>query len=62
MSLRTAAWSFALLGILAGSGIAGNVGSSLPANVEIEGLSQTKAKSLGDFAGRAVLLEYFAYW
>ena len=37
------------------------VGKSLPA-VELEGYSQTKAKSLDDLLGRAVLVEFFAYW
>jgi hypothetical protein len=27
-----------------------------------EGFSQTKAKSLDDLAGRAILIEIFAYW
>jgi hypothetical protein len=38
-----------------------NIGRSLP-DVELEGLSQTKAKSLDDYLGRAVLVEFFAYW
>jgi hypothetical protein len=29
---------------------------------EAEGFTQTKAKSFDDFAGRAVLIEFFAYW
>ncbi|NUP97743.1 MAG: hypothetical protein HUU28_16405 [Planctomycetaceae bacterium] len=37
------------------------VGSKLPP-VELEGLSQTGAKTYDDFLGRAVLLEFFAYW
>lgn len=36
-------------------------GSKLPP-VELEGLAQTGAKSFDDFLGRAVLLEFFAYW
>lgn len=36
-------------------------GGTLP-TVELEGFAQTKAKSFGDFAGRAVLIEFFAYW
>jgi hypothetical protein len=35
-------------------------GTLPPANLEDFG--QTKAKSLDDFAGRAVLMEFFAYW
>ncbi len=37
------------------------VGSTMPA-VELEGFSQTKAKSFDDFAGRTVLIEFFAFW
>lgn len=36
-------------------------GSKLPP-VVLEGLSQTGAKSYDDFLGRAVLIEFFAYW
>ena len=37
------------------------VGSKMP-NVELEDYSQTPAKSYDDFLGRAVLIEFFAYW
>lgn len=47
-----------LSGALAG---AQGVGSQLPA-VELDGLSQTSASSYDDLVGRAVLLEFFAYW
>ena len=41
---------------------AGNpVGRDLP-EVEIEGLAGTPAKSFEDFTGRAILIEFFAYW
>jgi hypothetical protein len=36
-------------------------GSKLP-KVVLEGLTQTGAKSFEDFTGRAVLIEFFAYW
>jgi len=36
-------------------------GSKLPP-VVLEGLAQTGAKSFDDFLGRAVLIEFFAYW
>ena len=29
---------------------------------QLQGLAQTPAKCAGDFAGRAVLYEFFAYW
>jgi hypothetical protein len=37
------------------------VGTKLPA-VELEGYTQTPAKSFEEFTGRAVLIEFFAYW
>lgn len=37
------------------------VGAPMP-ELEFEGFSQTKAKSLDDLAGRAILIEIFAYW
>jgi hypothetical protein len=49
------------LAALALPSFAGVVGKSLPL-VELEGYSQTKAKSFDDFLGRAVLIEFFAYW
>ena len=36
-------------------------GESLPP-VELEEFAQTKAKTFGDLTGRAVLIEFFAYW
>ena len=30
--------------------------------VELEGYAQTKAAKFEDFSGRAVLIEFFAYW
>jgi len=50
-----------LLGTLAAPAVAQGVGSKLPA-VELEGFSQTPAKSFDDFLGRGVLIEFFAYW
>jgi hypothetical protein len=36
-------------------------GGQLP-QVDLADFGQTKAKSLDDFAGRAILIEFFAYW
>ena len=36
--------------------------TALAAIVSMFGFGQTKAKSFDDLAGRAVLLEFFAYW
>lgn len=38
-----------------------NIGKTLP-TAPVEGLTQTKAKSLDDYLGRALLVEFFAYW
>lgn len=37
------------------------VGSKVPA-IELEDFSQTAAKSFDEFQGRAVLIEFFAFW
>ena len=37
------------------------VGSKAPP-IELEDYAQTKAQSFDDFLGRAVLIEFFAYW
>lgn len=50
--------AFAALALLAPSSQAGG---QLPP-VELEGFAQTKAQSFDDYAGRAVLIEFFAYW
>jgi hypothetical protein len=36
-------------------------GGQLPP-AELSDFAQTKAKSFDDFAGRTVLIEFFAYW
>jgi len=51
----------ALAALLALAPLEGSVGKSMPA-LPIEGLALTKAKSLDDFSGRAVLVEFFAFW
>ena len=48
-------------GLLALSSSAQGIGSAMP-KVELEGLAQTKAASYDDYFGRAVLIEFFAYW
>jgi len=49
------------LGALVLPASAGVVGGPLPTPV-LEGFAQTKATSFDDFLGRAVLIEFFAYW
>jgi hypothetical protein len=51
----------ALAALLAFTPAEGVVGKSMPA-IPIEGLAGTKAKSVDDFVGRAMLVEFFAYW
>ena len=43
------------------SASADNLGKPLP-TVELEGLTQSPAGSFEELAGRAVLIEFFAYW
>ena len=38
-----------------------SAGGQFP-QAELDGFGQTKAKSFDDFAGRAVLVEFFAFW
>lgn len=40
---------------------ANGVGDPLP-EASLEGFSQTRATSLEDYSGRALLIEFFAYW
>lgn len=51
----------ALLLIAAHTGPAQVMGSLLPSDA-LQGLQNTKAKSFGDYEGRCVLIEFFAYW
>ncbi|MEZ6015293.1 MAG: hypothetical protein R3F49_09285 [Planctomycetota bacterium] len=53
--------AFALAAAASLSMPANGVGDPLP-EVELEGFSQTGAKSIDDLAGRALLIEFFAYW
>ena len=57
-SILLASIALAAFGLCAPSASAGG---TLPP-VELDGFGQTKAKSFDDFAGRAVLIEFFAYW
>lgn len=50
----------ALVGLSA-LGSAQDVGSYVD-SVELENFGQTEAKSFDDYLGRAVLIEFFAYW
>ncbi len=37
-------------------------GKPVPDTIELEDFAQTEARSYDDFFGRAVLIEFFAYW
>jgi len=49
------------LGSTRGSAGAAEVGSPLPP-AELDGFALTEARSLDDFVGRTLLIEFFAYW
>ena len=53
--------ALAVVTLCASSASAQGVGSKLPA-IQLEGFAQTEAKTFDDYLGRAVLLEFFAYW
>ena len=50
------------LGLLGATVGAQDVGTLLYDDVELDDLTQTGAKSYEDLYGRAVLIEFFAYW
>ena len=54
-------WLPLALGVLGSLSSAQNVGSKI-GPVELVDFAQTEARSFGDFLGRAVLIEFFAYW
>jgi hypothetical protein len=58
----TAILALALAASLGQMAAAQDVGTRLPEELELEDFSATKARSFGDFYGRAVLIEFFAYW
>jgi hypothetical protein len=51
-----------VLGLLGATAGAQSVGKQVPSSVELEDFAQTEASSYGDLFGRAVLIEFFAYW
>ena len=61
MLLRTKLIPLAL-GLLGVAAEAQSVGKQVPSTVPLEDFAQTEARSYGDFLGRAVLIEFFAYW
>jgi len=56
-----AALAIATTAFLAAPANAQAPGSKFP-QAQIEGLAQTGAKTFDDYLGRAVLIEFFAYW
>lgn len=59
--IRNMLLACALTFALGSSVRADNLGKPLP-SVELEGLAQSPAEAFGELAGRAVLIEFFAYW
>ena len=56
-------WTLPLaVGLLALAGKSQEVGSRIPATLELEGYAGIPVTSFSELAGRAVLLEFFAYW
>ncbi len=51
----------AFLALATATGAQAGVGDTVP-DVDLEGFTQTKAKTLDDYVGRTVLIEFFAYW
>lgn len=47
---------------LGASTSAQDVGSQMPPQVALENFAQIQAKSYDELFGRAVLIEFFAYW
>ncbi|MFT4647175.1 MAG: hypothetical protein ACI9X4_000382 [Glaciecola sp.] len=46
---------------LSTTALADNIGKPLPES-QIEGFTQSPATSLDELTGRAILIEFFAYW
>ena len=61
MKLTRFTTSALLAAALTAEAQAQGVGTKMPA-VELEGYANTPAKSYDDFTGRAVLIEFFAFW
>lgn len=59
MNLLQPALALALVATT-GSAARADVGDKL--DIELEGFTATAATSIEDFSGRAILIEYFAYW
>ncbi|QDU66961.1 hypothetical protein [Engelhardtia mirabilis] len=38
------------------------VGKVVPDNIELDDFANTDANDFGDFTGRTILIEFFAYW
>jgi len=51
-----------LFGVLSSVSAAQGVGTSIPDEIVLEDLSGTRATSFDQFQGRAILIEFFAYW
>lgn len=62
MNIRTIGLGLLLGGLLSTAASAQGIGTTLKGGVELEDLSATSATSFEDFQGRAILIEFFAYW
>ena len=50
------------LAVVAGPTIAQDVGTRLPDEIELEDFANLPVKGYDELLGRAVLIEFFAYW
>ncbi|MEO0650483.1 MAG: hypothetical protein AAFZ65_07385 [Planctomycetota bacterium] len=62
MRLLSAILAAPILAIGLATSADAQVGERLPEGVELKDFAQCGAESLEDLRGRAVLIEFFAYW
>jgi len=48
--------------LLGATASAQSVGKSVPDKIDLQDFAQTEAQNYEDLFGRAVLIEFFAYW
>jgi hypothetical protein len=61
MKLTTLGLAVLACAVASGPSAAQGIGSKMPV-VELEGYANTPAKTYDEFMGRAVLIEFFAFW
>lgn len=61
MKLTTLGLAALACAVVSAPSAAQGIGSKMPL-VELEGYANTPAKTFDEFMGRAVLIEFFAFW